>query len=95
MANISMVFDKSCFLNGQRAVPRDGEKCKKSARDQDRPVPSDAPKLLDFARLYLYYEYLRFISLDSSLRVVAVIKDILCFQREERFCNLTTTCSEG
>jgi hypothetical protein len=59
---------KKLLSDGQRAVPRDGEKCKKSAQDQDRLVLSDAPKLLDFARLYLYYEYLRFMSLDFSLR---------------------------
>jgi len=63
-----MVSEKKAASNAQRAVPRDGEKCKKSARDQDRLVLSDAPKLLDFARLYLYYEYLRFMSLDVSLR---------------------------
>jgi hypothetical protein len=36
--------------------------------DQGSPYPPDTAKLIDFASLYLYYEYLRFVSILFSSR---------------------------
>jgi len=52
------------------------------------------PKLIDFADFSLYYECLRFISLNLSC-IAAPDPEHSVFQRKERFCNLTTTCVEG
>jgi hypothetical protein len=93
MSNISWLLIKTAFEQRARGCEH-GERCNKSAQARTG-LSSEAAKRIDFARLYLYYEYLRFISLYFSLCCVAVIKDILCFQRKERFCHPATTCSEG